>query len=157
MAFIAFFAFGTGIRMAKTITIGEHSFSRRVKASQQKKPFVVQVEQRDFLAVINRWPGLVEDQVEQIVNEVTILAFANVKERTPVLTGRAKSQWFITVPSRFVRFIGNNVPYIRRLEHGWSRKSNRWFMVRSTEKKIPMWVNQIAGRLWRGGLERKAA
>ena len=142
------------ISMVRTDSAGRtytaHKFSSRVSARKQSSPFIVTIKQAQFMDVINKWPGMTEKQIEAILDEVQQRALVNITARTPVLTGEAKAQWFWMKPTRWERFIGNNAPHIRRLEHGWSSKPNKWFMVRSTEKKIPFWVNQIAKRLWSG-------
>ena len=135
--------------MASKVTIGDAKFSRRVSASKQARPFVVLVDAADFAGEIAKWPDMTEARLEDVLNDVTARAYQSVKERTPQLTGRARSQWFITLPSRFVRFIGNNIPYIRRLEHGWSRRPNAGFMVRATEKRFNLLVKAAAEKFWR--------
>lgn len=135
--------------MAGQIKIGDSKFRRRVSARAQRRPFVVAVKQKNFLEILKSWPDMTEKRVEDVLNLVTARAYANVRERTPVRSGKARSQWFITLPSRFVRFIGNNVAYIRRLEHGWSRQPNRNSMVRATEKRFGLYVRAAAEKLWR--------
>jgi hypothetical protein len=134
--------------MAAKIVIGKSKFRRRVSARMQAKPFVVRVDDHNFAGIIAQWPGLTENAVEAILNQTTALSFQSVKERTAVLTGEAQSQWFMTMSDRWSRFIGNNWPGIRRLEHGWSRQPNRGYMVRATVKKIPVWAKELAAQHW---------
>jgi hypothetical protein len=134
--------------MARKINIGGAKFSPRVSAKTQRKAMTVTVDDQDFAGVIARWPGLTEDAVEAILNQTTALAFESVKERTAVLTGEAQSQWFMTMGGRWSRFIGNNWPGIRRLEHGWSKRPGRGYMVRVTAKKVNGWVRELAAKYW---------
>lgn len=88
------------------------------------------------------------DKLEKVVKETALIAFGNLIAQTPVDTGRAKASWFLDVGSVDVKivepdfdnqseavarsqsytldskiFISNNLPYIRRLNEGWSQQA----------------------------------
>lgn len=135
--------------MAGKININGAQFSRRVSARKQASPFVVGVNADAFVSEIAKWSAVTEERLEDVINDVTAQAYHAVRARTARKTGRARSQWFITAPSRFVRFIGNNTIYIRRLEHGWSRQPYSGGMVRSVERRFGALVRKAAQKFWR--------
>ncbi len=95
--------------------------------------------------------------------------FRRVVERTPVDTGRARANWDLTinnpsdrldiddfgqpvlVPPAIAQITGkekiylvNNLPYIERLEHGWSKQAPAG-MVRLSMAEIDAELEQIFG------------
>lgn len=139
-------------RKARTVASGGRIFSARVTPANAAKEFIVSVSSKkgNFYDALAQWPALIENRLVALLDNVTALAFENIVARTPVgppknkNSGPAAQGWFQTSPGPYVRFIGNNEPHIRRLEHGWSRQPNRNFMVRATLKRLPQFVDQAA-------------
>lgn len=129
----------------KTIIIGDRIFRARAPKKKNQAGFGVSAAAQ-FAAALKSWPEIFDGRMETLLDEVEALSLANAKERTPVLSGEARDGWFVS-RGPFKRFIANNQPHILRLEHGWSKQPNRWYMIRSTIKKIPHWVDGIARRL----------
>ena len=89
-------------------------------------------------------------KLDHVVRGTALLALGELKVNTPVLTGRARSNWHIdlnqvdvslvepgTEPNRGVVnsykindtiYISNNLPYIRRLNEGHSQQSPAGFV-----------------------------
>lgn len=108
----------------------------------------------------------------QIGRKVALELFKRVIYKTPVDTGRARSNWQVTIgttasgtveiddksgaatmgkavaDSRGFKagdtiYLTNNLPYIRRLEEGWSRQAPAG-MVALTVQEFAAVVNQIS-------------
>lgn len=105
-----------------------------------------------FALAIGRWVEKQKGNLDAIVRKIELDISARVIMRTPVRTGRARANWFpsqgapsasvttgtdpsggttIATVASFGRslsgprtfFLTNNLPYIERLEHGWSRQA----------------------------------
>jgi hypothetical protein len=84
-------------------------------------------------------------ELELVCRKIALNAYDKVTKKTPVQTGRARGNWNTSVdkadttidesatqiktPSfkqgdgKKVMFIANSLPYINRLEHGWSKQA----------------------------------
>lgn len=88
-------------------------------------------------------------KLETVVRRVTLELFVRVVNRSPVLSGRFRTNWNVsygapdvsftestmqsradietrkamTLPVGGVTFLSNGLPYAYRLEHGWSKKA----------------------------------
>lgn len=106
------------------------------------------------------------ERKKQMLRGGIIDAFARIVSETPVDTGRARGNWFFTVgspsskvdegakspsteyskvPKDFFKqpiFFTNNLPYIRRLEYGWSDLAPKG-MVRVNLKKLRKFIKKI--------------
>lgn len=106
---------------------------------------------RAFNASLNRFMESVPEQANLVKRKVALQVLEGVVDRTPVDTGRARGAWQVELngPAAGVRdldanggstitagaariegaepgddiHVTNNVPYIRRLEHGHSRQA----------------------------------
>lgn len=111
-----------------------------------------------FASDLNNFTVKLENGSHKTVKEITFQALKMIIEETPVDTGRAKSNWYINpnIPSKEVDwdkktpniteemskvngkekviYITNNLPYIMRLEHGWSRKRPAGMVAISLER-----------------------
>ncbi len=111
---------------------------------------------------------------EQLKRALVLEAVSRVVRRTPVDTGRARGNWQVTMSApgdgyewdRYDRsgtvalaqaqtvnapigvpvYIVNNLPYIERLEHGWSKQAPAG-MVGITAVEIQPLADQIALRI----------
>tara|TARA_R110000772_G_scaffold17682_5_gene49191 strand:+ start:1226 stop:1522 length:297 start_codon:yes stop_codon:yes gene_type:complete len=64
-----------------------------------------------------------EKSVLDIVKDVEDTVYATARANTPVLTGNAKRNWQRTKKTNKTGFtVENRVPYIERLDAGYSRK-----------------------------------
>ena len=84
-------------------------------------------------------------EINLVVRKISLDAYTRVTKKTPVLTGRAMANWNLSVgniddtTTQSVMqkspmlpkntgldkaiYITNSLPYINRLEHGWSKKA----------------------------------
>jgi len=84
-------------------------------------------------------------EINLVVRKISLDAYTRVTKKTPVLTGRAMANWNLSVgniddtttqsvipqtpmlPKNTgldkAIYITNSLPYINRLEHGWSKKA----------------------------------
>jgi hypothetical protein len=69
--------------------------------------------------------------------------FRNIQIRTPVDTGRARGNWQVEFNGTQEATIYNNLPYIERLENGWSQQAPAGF-VRVTLSEFERKLNQAA-------------
>lgn len=104
------------------------------------------------------------DRLEKTVVSVALLAHAQIVQTTPVDTGRAKANWFLDINNVDVKlvepnydnegealarsqsydidkaiFISNNLPYIRRLNEGYSDQAPAGFVdgaIQVAKRKI---------------------
>lgn len=141
-------------KLAGRVFVGGRLFRRKVSAKQKARPFIVRVKPRagfqkseEFYKALSQWPDVLQNNMTALLDGIMQKAAENLVRRTPVLTGAARAGWYLQRPAPFQRFIGNNQPHIRRLEHGWSSQPNRGRMVRSTAKRLPQIANEVARRL----------
>ena len=121
---------------------------------------------------LRNFEGKTERKMTQIGRKVALELFKRVIYKTPVDTGRARSNWQVTIgttasgtveiddksgaatmgkavaDSRGFKagdtiYLTNNLPYIRRLEEGWSRQAPAG-MVALTVQEFAAVVNQIS-------------
>ena len=111
--------------------------------------------------IVNRLSGRIDKQIRI----ATVGVFSQILTKTPVDTGRAKGNWIpsvgspveterdlddksgaaglaeikTTVPEKAgkVVYLSNNLPYIRRLEEGWSPQASPGAMVRLSVNDFP--------------------
>jgi len=105
------------------------------------------------------------ESLDKTVRMVTLELFGSVIRSTPVDTGRARGNWQTTVQSPAsdevdrpqsmaeaelsanaggvgsVTYLANNLPYIYRLEMGWSNQSPPYAMVRGNFTRIQSMIN----------------
>ena len=84
-------------------------------------------------------------EINLVVRKISLDAYTRVTKKTPVLTGRAMANWNLSVGNiddtttqsvmqkspmlpkntglTKAIYITNSLPYINRLEHGWSKKA----------------------------------
>jgi len=109
------------------------------------------------------------ESLDNTVRMVTLELFGSVIRSTPVDTGRARGNWQTTVGSPAggelgirsesaaiaeleqncgkvgeVTYMANNLPYIKRLEEGWSTQSPPHAMVRANFTRIESIVANAA-------------
>ena len=121
---------------------------------------------------LRSFEGKTERKMTQIGRKVALELFKRVIYKTPVDTGRARSNWQVTIgttasgtveiddksgaatmgkavaDSRGLKagdtiYLTNNLPYIRKLEEGWSRQAPAG-MVALTVQEFAAVVNQIS-------------
>jgi hypothetical protein len=130
-----------------TVSSAGKVFSARVSQRVKESSFIARTRGATFQEIVKSWPDMIDQRLEALLEDVTQQAFENVQARTAVLSGEAQLGWFVSRVNKFRRFIGNDQPHIRRLEHGWSRQPNTGNMVRSTFKRMPQWIEIAAKRL----------
>lgn len=114
-----------------------------------------------FSADIAAFANKAGESLDKTVRMVTLELFGSVIRATPVDTGRARGNWQTTVGSAAigdldnrsessalselqqnaggvgtVTYLSNNLPYIYRLELGWSDQSPPYAMVRANFTRI---------------------
>lgn len=70
---------------------------------------------------------LIDDEIEALGEEYT----SQVRRRTPIDTGRARRGW-----QKRTKEIRNDVPYIRRLENGYSSQARNGFVNQAVTATI---------------------
>ena len=70
--------------------------------------------------------------IEKFIDGFTNTLKSNLKKETPKLTGRASRGW--NKPQNDT--VSNTVPYINRLDEGWSRQKPRGFVKQTIRKTI---------------------
>lgn len=70
--------------------------------------------------------------IEKFIDGFTNTLQSNLKRETPKLTGRASRGW--NKPQNDT--VSNTVPYINRLDEGWSRQKPRGFVKQTIRKTI---------------------
>jgi hypothetical protein len=126
----------------------------------------------DFVANIARFVKKANGNVDLVVKKITFDVFSRVIRKTPVDTGRARGNWLcstdnpLTVqlsgarsaeatisdmgaialrqPAGGVVYLTNNLPYIHRLENGWSQQAPAG-MVGTTLTELP-YIVQVQAR-----------
>lgn len=64
-------------------------------------------------------------EIDQTVRLISQDYFGLVKDKTPVKSGRAKRGWKIKKQNKFSYRVSNRVPYIGRLDEGYSKQAPR--------------------------------
>jgi len=75
------------------------------------------------------------NDVDQMVRQVSTDLFDTVKQKTPVASGRAKRGWRLRQEGKFRYEIANRVPYISRLDEGYSKQAPRG-MTRPATREV---------------------
>jgi len=124
-----------------------------------------------FSADIAAFANKAGESLDKTVRMVTLELFGSVIRSTPVDTGRARGNWQTTTSSPAsgeldnrsessalselqqnaggvgtVTYMANNLPYIKRLEEGWSTQSPPHAMVRANFTRIESIVANAARR-----------
>lgn len=109
-----------------------------------------------FKADLEKFGKLTEEKANELFRKIALDLFTSIIMTTPVDTGRARGNWFTTIGSpsgavserlgagastgeaqRVVKgaeigetiWLANNLPYINRLENGWSKQAPPGAMV----------------------------
>lgn len=118
----------------------------------------------DFALDISRFVKKANGNIDIVVRKITFEVFSRVIRKTPVDTGRARGNWIASAdrpvlvaldgakseqqaladagsvalkqPAGGVVFLANNLPYIQRLENGWSNQAPAG-MVGTTLSEFP--------------------
>lgn len=118
----------------------------------------------DFALDISRFVKKANGNIDVVVRKITFEVFSRVIRKTPVDTGRARGNWIASAdrpvlvaldgakseqqaladagavalkqPAGGVVFLANNLPYIQRLENGWSDQAPSG-MVGTTLSEFP--------------------
>lgn len=102
----------------------------------------------NFSLDLEQFSKQLSTDLSNLTRKFALNLWGNITRRTPVDTGRARGSWFVTIntPSEKVRekiakgkvlpapaiptikasthfFITNNLPYIKRLEYGYSKQA----------------------------------
>lgn len=121
-------------------------------------------------ALIARAREMTEVQFRLVLMKIRLELLTRIVNRTPVDTGRARGNWQVTsgspatgfdddkkddkggatisdgfqkinnIPENEVVWITNNLPYINRLEEGWSGKSSEGMVKVSIEEVMTMFA-----------------
>lgn len=75
------------------------------------------------------------NDVDQMVRQVSTDLLDTVKQKTPVASGRAKRGWRLRRQSKFSYEVANRVPYISRLDEGYSKQAPRG-MTRPATREV---------------------
>ncbi len=106
-----------------------------------KGDFVLKFDTVRFTRDMKQFERLTEKRLEKLTGGVAEKAFQSVRKLTPVgATGDARRSWRKTRRGAFKWLIFSDLPYIRRLEHGWSKQAGRGFMVRRTRKLMSLLI-----------------
>lgn len=87
---------------------------------------------------LNSFKKEIQEQVKKLVSDIQETYQSEVRKRTPIDTGNARRGWQKRTKSGNA-VIENQVPYIERLEGGYSRQAPRGFVnqaVNATVRKF---------------------
>lgn len=70
--------------------------------------------------------------IEKVIDKFTNNLQTNLKKETPKLTGRASRGW----NKKGKDTVENKVPYINRLDQGWSKQKPKGFVKQTVRKTI---------------------
>lgn len=101
----------------------------------------------EFVGKIDAFGELGEQRQKQLIQGTTFEAHAFIYDKTPFKTGNARRNWHFEVAQAFLGRVWNNLPYIRRLEHGWSKQPGRGFMVQSALLHADQLIRRAAAKL----------
>ena len=74
-------------------------------------------------------------EIDQTVRLISEDYFDLVKDKTPVKSGRAKRGWRLKKQKQFSYRVSNRVPYIGRLDDGYSKQAPRG-MTRPAAREV---------------------
>jgi hypothetical protein len=128
-------------------------------ARKAKGPIEVRINMEDFQRAMAEYPDLLAGRLVELVDDVEHRVFNSVRDRTPMLTGRARNSWARITINPYKRLIVSTLVYMRRLEVGWGVKKHKpafkipvggYAMVRTTLQIsvafITLAVARLAGR-----------
>jgi len=75
------------------------------------------------------------NDVDQMVRSISQDLFDTVKQKTPVRSGRAKKSWRLRKERKYSYEVSNRVPYIDRLDEGYSKQAPRG-MTRPATREV---------------------
>ena len=75
------------------------------------------------------------NDVDQMVRQVSTDLFNTIKQITPVRSGRAKRGWRLRKERKYSYEVSNRVPYIDRLDEGYSKQAPRG-MTRPATREV---------------------
>jgi hypothetical protein len=82
-------------------------------------------------------------EIDQTVRQISQDYFGLVKDKTPVKSGRARRGWKLKKNRPFSYSVNNRVPYIGRLDEGYSKQAPRGMtrpaareVLRTTRRRI---------------------
>tara|TARA_S200002703_G_scaffold114700_2_gene100218 strand:+ start:4849 stop:5160 length:312 start_codon:yes stop_codon:yes gene_type:complete len=81
-------------------------------------------------------------ELDQTVRQISQDYFDRVKAKTPVRSGRARKGWRLKKQRQFAYEVRNRVPYIGRLDEGYSKQAPRG-MTRPAAREV---LNQARRR-----------
>jgi hypothetical protein len=77
------------------------------------------------------------NDVDQMVRQISQDLFDTIKQLTPVgETGRAKNSWRLRKERKYSYKISNRVPYIERLDEGYSKQALRGMTRPATQEVL---------------------
>jgi len=76
--------------------------------------------EQELQRFVDRYTGILQDEI-----------LANIRPRTPIDSGQARRGW-----RKEDNRVVNRVPYIQRLEQGWSKQAPRGFVNQSIKTAI---------------------
>ena len=76
-----------------------------------------------------------EKSVDQLVGSISQDLFKTIKRKTPKKSGRARRGWNLKKQSQGFE-VKNTVPYIQRLDEGYSKQAPRGFSRQSIREVI---------------------
>lgn len=123
----------------------------------------------------------ISGKADRLVRGIVIQTTANIIRRTPVDTGTARGNWQIgnepaapggdldkqdkqgsqalaeakatlkAIGLSGIIWITNGLPYIKRLEDGWSKQSGTGHMVKQAVAELKTFTGQIISQIAKGG------
>lgn len=128
-----------------------------------------------FALDVSKFVEKAKKNPETVMRQVSIKLFSAIIKATPVDTGRARNNWFASgsTPSQETTTYGapqgtatiqratavintatdwheftltNNLPYIQRLEYGWSKQAPQG-MVRTNISRFQQLINEEANKV----------
>lgn len=75
-----------------------------------------------FYSDLTSFKSEVEDDRSKLVKKVATECYRRIKQKTPVNTGAARAAWELKI-KKYNAIIENDMPYILKLEHGWSQQA----------------------------------
>lgn len=97
-----------------------------------------------------KWSMLLRDDLKNIVRAASMQTMRRVKARMPVDTGAARASWgtiWLVSDSGMTIVHGSPLPYIQRLNEGWSRKAPAGFIDVEAERALDDIERQVADQL----------
>ncbi len=87
-----------------------------------------------FNAELKKLNMQIEKETDDVIDNITGKIFSEIKDNTPVRTGRLKRGWRRTRAIKGKATISNNVPYVIHVEEGTSRQPGQHFIRRAISK-----------------------